>query len=106
LQLSRGKRHYPALFFSSIPSSSFHTRDLRALPFPFVALIISPCVPFIGGMQPCIAASVPCCQGALAAISLALRERLFALFLLSRSIFNLISTTQALKLSCGPFEHA
>ena len=44
--------------------------------------------------------------GALATISLALRERLFALFLLSRSIFNLISTTQALKLSCGPFEHA
>ncbi len=47
LQLYRGKRHYPALFFSSIPSSSFHTRDLRALPFPFVALIIRPWSPLL-----------------------------------------------------------
>ena len=45
-------------FFSSIPFSIFRTRHLRPLRFPFVALIITP---FIGSMQPCMAASVPRC---------------------------------------------
>jgi hypothetical protein len=106
LQLHRGKRHYPALFFSSIPSSSFPYPRSPGSSLSFCRINHQPLCVLYWWLPAVHCGVCSLLLGPLAAISLALRERLFALFLLSRSIFNLISTTQALKLSCGPFEHA